>query len=45
MRINKWLIREFPADLGIKAAILAAQGSSLYDYELRAPSLVYAALE
>jgi len=45
MRTNKWLIREFPEELGIKEAILATQFSSLFDYELRAPSLVYAIFE
>ena len=45
MRTNKWLIREFPEELCIKEAILATQFSSLFDYELRAPSLVYAIFE
>jgi len=45
MRVNKWLIREFPEDLGIKEAISATQFSSLFDYELRTPSLVYAIFE
>ena len=39
---NKWLIRDFPKDLGIKRLILATQISSLFDSELRTPSLVYA---
>ena len=39
---NKWLIRDFPKDLGIKRSILATQISSLFDSELRTPSLVYA---
>ena len=42
MRANKWLIREFPENLGIKHAILATQISSLFNSELRTPSLVYA---
>ena len=42
---NKWLIREFPEDLSMKEAISASQGSSLFDYELRTPSLDYAAFE
>jgi len=41
MRANKWLIREFPEELGIRAAILATQFSSLFYFELRTPSLVY----
>ena len=39
---NKWLIRGFPKDLGIKRPILATQISSLFDSELTTPSLVYA---
>jgi len=39
---NKWLIRDFPKDLGIKGPILATQISSLFDSEPRTPSLVYA---
>ena len=39
---NKWLIRDFPKDLGIKRPILATQISSLFDSELKTPSLVYA---
>ena len=38
----KWLIRYFPGDLDIKRPILAIQISSLFDSELRTPSLVYA---
>ena len=45
MRTNKWLIREFPEDLGIKDAILATQISSLFYFELRTPSLVYTIFE
>jgi len=39
---NKWLISDFPEDLDIKRLILATQTSSLFDSELRTPSLVYA---
>ena len=35
-------MRDFPKDLGIKRPILANQISSLFDSELRTPSLVYA---
>jgi len=38
---NKWLIRDFPKDLGIKRPILVTQISSLFDSQLRTPSLVY----
>jgi len=41
---NTWLIRDFPKDLGKKRPILATQISSLFDSELRTPSLVYAKL-
>ena len=37
--------REFPAYLGIKEAILPTQGSSLFYFEPRTPSLVYATFE
>jgi len=39
------LIREFPEDLGIKEAISATQGSSLFYFEQGTPSLVYAIFE
>ena len=42
---NKWLIRDFPEDLGIKQAILFTQISLLFNSELRTPSLVYAIFE
>jgi len=42
---NKWLIRELPAELGIKEAISATQFRSLFNYELRTPSLVYVIFE